>query len=663
MASSHPLSSSDRHPLQWFAAVFVVALCAAIYLPHLGAELVFDDARLTDGSIFGVYGHLDAIQQRFLSYGSFVWLQSLLGEGWWKQRIVNLGLHALACAGVYALTRELLTARGEPLERATLVLCVGVFALHPVAVYATGYLVQRSILMATLFTAWGLFAAARGLRMGAAGWAAIALLLYAMAVLSKEHAITAVLCLVPLYVYLRKPSLRGVGVGLLLLALAAGAAFSFLYPIYRDFLGTAFDERSQAYLRQLETLQPGITAKAHGLSVANQAWLFFRYGLFWWFPNVLDMSLDLRPAFPLSLLAPASLAGLAGYVLALGACVWAVVRRDGTLQLAGLLVLMPLLMFSTEFVLVWIQDPFVLYRSYLWAIVMPGLVYLLLTSLLPPRAQQVLLGIACLVLAALAFERANSLRTSFSAWDDAARKVDMHAPAHAVGRWRAFLNRGSELLERGSVPSAIADFDTALKLGEPDGSAAMNIGIALQSSKQHPQAMAWFERAQAMGYKEPALAFHMAESQMPLGRTAEALENYGRALQQQAAPEVLDRIREKRAGAAMAARRFDIALEDYRALSTRQPQALRYQVGVNFALINLGRAREAVDALAPVIAANRDGHQALYTRALAHEALNERADALKDIDAALALQPGNPLYATVRARLAGTAAPGARARN
>ncbi|NBS46114.1 MAG: tetratricopeptide repeat protein [Betaproteobacteria bacterium] len=663
MASPQLPSSQDRHPLEWLAAAFLVALCAAIYLPHLGAELVFDDARLTDGSIFGVYGGVESIRQRFLSYGSFVWLQNLLGEGWWKQRIVNLGLHAVACAGVYALTRELLSAQAQVVQRATLMLCVGVFALHPVAVYATGYLVQRSILMATLFTAWGLFAAARGLRTGAVAWALVALVLYALAVLSKEHAITAVLCLVPLYVYLRKPSLRGVGIGLLVLALAAGAAFSFLYPIYRDFLGTAFDERSQAYLRQLEALQPGITAKAHGLSVANQAWLFFRYGLFWWFPNVLDMSLDLRPAFPLSMLAPASLAGLAGYALTLAACIWAVVRREGTLQLAALLVLMPLLIFSTEFVLVWIQDPFVLYRSYLWAIVMPGLVYLLVTSLMQPRAQLVLLGIVCLVLTALAFERANSLRTSFSAWDDAARKVDMGAPANAVGRWRAFLNRGSELLERGSAQSAIADFDTAVKLGEPDGSAAMNIGIALQSSKQHPQAMTWFERAQTMGYKEPALAFHMAESQSALGQAAAALDNYGRALQQQAAPEVLDRIREKRAGAAMAARRFELALEDYRALGARQPQALRYQVGVNFALINLGRAREAVDALAPVIAAHPDGHQALYTRALAYEALNDRGNAVKDIDAALALQPANPLYVSVRARLTGTAASGARARN
>ena len=44
--------------------------------------------------------------------------------------------------------------------------------------------------------------------------------------------------------------------------------------------------------------------------------------------------------------------------------------------------LLPALLFVTEFATVWVQDPFVLYRGYLWAIGIPGLVFFLFHGLL-----------------------------------------------------------------------------------------------------------------------------------------------------------------------------------------------------------------------------------------------------------------------------------------
>ncbi len=43
-----------------------------------------------------------------LSYGSFVWLQAILGDGWWKQRIFNIGLHIATALTLYAFVLELL---------------------------------------------------------------------------------------------------------------------------------------------------------------------------------------------------------------------------------------------------------------------------------------------------------------------------------------------------------------------------------------------------------------------------------------------------------------------------------------------------------------------------------------------------------------------------
>lgn len=66
-------------------AVFGIAVLAAvlvIYLPGWNHALLFDDLRLSDGAIFGSYGSLLTFKQRMLSYGSFIWVDSLAGPGW-----------------------------------------------------------------------------------------------------------------------------------------------------------------------------------------------------------------------------------------------------------------------------------------------------------------------------------------------------------------------------------------------------------------------------------------------------------------------------------------------------------------------------------------------------------------------------------------------------
>ena len=164
--------------------IFAIALTLAvlgIYLPGLRNELLFDDLRLSDGTIFGEYGSLLQFKQRLLSYGSFVWLQSLFGEGWWKQRIFNVALHLGTVAAIYALLKALLEHAKFPKEfeeqahfgasrTAALQVGVALFALNPVAVYAVGYLVQRSIVMATLFAVLACWLFVRGLQTNRAGW-------------------------------------------------------------------------------------------------------------------------------------------------------------------------------------------------------------------------------------------------------------------------------------------------------------------------------------------------------------------------------------------------------------------------------------------------------------------------------------------------------------
>ena len=245
---AHALNRCGHTPLNVMAAsrkatyIFAIALTLAvlgIYLPGLRNELLFDDLRLSDGTIFGEYGSLLQFKQRLLSYGSFVWLQNLVGEGWWKQRIFNIVLHLGTVAALYALLKALLEQAKFPKEfeeqahfgasrTAALQVGVALFALNPVAVYAVGYLVQRSIVMATLFAVLACWLFVRGLQTNRAGWYGASLVSYVFAMLSKEYAVMTVAMTVPLYVYIRRPSWKAIaaltGGSLFALALA-GIAF------------------------------------------------------------------------------------------------------------------------------------------------------------------------------------------------------------------------------------------------------------------------------------------------------------------------------------------------------------------------------------------------------------------------------------------------------
>ena len=110
--SHQPMTESPKTPYV-FAAVLTLAVLG-IYLPGLDNGLIFDDLRLRDGAIFGEYGSLLHFKQRMLSYGSFVWVQDVLGEGWGKQRLVNIAVHLGVVAALYALLKALLVPTRFP---------------------------------------------------------------------------------------------------------------------------------------------------------------------------------------------------------------------------------------------------------------------------------------------------------------------------------------------------------------------------------------------------------------------------------------------------------------------------------------------------------------------------------------------------------------------
>ena len=91
--------------MRWPGMVIFAGILA-IYLPGLGNLPVFDDRLLTSGEIFARYGSLLEPLPRMFSYGSFVWVQALAGEGWWIQRLFNVAIHVAVVLALWLLNRQ-----------------------------------------------------------------------------------------------------------------------------------------------------------------------------------------------------------------------------------------------------------------------------------------------------------------------------------------------------------------------------------------------------------------------------------------------------------------------------------------------------------------------------------------------------------------------------
>jgi tetratricopeptide (TPR) repeat protein len=639
--------------------VFLMAGLAALYATGLNNKLVFDDNALTNGVVFDQYGSLLALKARLLSYGSFVWIQDLLGEHWPVQRAFNVLIHLGNALLIGKLCHLLLrqTRWNDPIceapdlntrLRTASHLAAALWAFHPVAVYGVAYLIQRSILMATFFSVLMLICFIYGLQRRQPLWHVASAAAFVLALASKEYAISTLLVLPVLLVFFRRPGLKALagmtGAALVVLTLAA----SLILKTRGNLIGEVFDDISRALSQQLEAQRPGVSEDLYGLSIINQATLFWRYGMTWFVPLPSFMSIDIRPTFPLHYLS-VELAGALAYLLALASALVALLRYRDARALAAVAFVVPALLFATEFATVWIQDPFVLYRSYLWSISWPLLLALPMVYL----SSHVRIGLTlagCLLLALLSFQRIDSLYDPRSAWSDAVEKTDLKAPANALGRYRPYLNLGADALDRGNLTQALQWLRAADELGEPMGSARMNMGVALQQTRNHAAALEQFEIAERKGFAEGALFFHRGESHFALRDLGKARENFTLALQKNQAPDAALYTRMRRAEAATAARDPASALADYQELLTQKPGVQRYRIGQIMALNGLKRHSEALDEANRLIAAS-PSHAAYFARAIAHRELGNKDATLQDIRAARALDPDNPTYQAVEQQI------------
>lgn len=655
--------------VRWVLPALVLLTPLVVVAAYWGVwthGLIFDDGGLA--ALVSQYASLDALRPRLLAYGSFAWFEQgfAWAHGGAAQRVVNLTIHGGVVVGLFVLHRGLFSrlpnlimpeGNGWREPRAPIALGVAVlmFAAHPVASYAAGYLIQRSILMATLFVVWGLVAFSRALRGGHWVCHLLAVCCYILAMLSKEYALAAPVVAFGIFIWLARPSRAALlRLGFVFCALT-GLVGALLLTRYAHVVGEAFDPAARAFVVQLGKVSPEAAEQAYGLSMLNQAWLFFRYGFFWFVPNVWAMSIDMRPPFPTSFASFPHMLGVVGYVALTGLALWLLLKRQDRWGLFGLYLLMPLVLFVTEFSSVWIQDPFVLYRSYLWAIPLPGIWALGLMRL---RMDNLLAFGACLVvvLAILAHERVSSMRDSYTVWSDAVQKVDLEAPDAAVGRWRAFMNRGTFHLGNRALEPATHDFEMAARLGEPFGTVEYSLGAAYNMLGKHTDAVRALDSAVEKGFTDPAVFYERGKAQARLNRTVEAFDDFSRMLETTSDPRVKLLAHKERGEIGLRLGRMTDVVTDYSAILAAKPEDQKARFNLGMALVALKRYPDALTQFRDMLRADNSNAAASYGLALAYHLSGDHHNARAMIDRAVQLDERNPTYKRLQADIAAGAA-------
>lgn len=491
-----------KNILQRSSAILLLLVAVALlYGRFLRNPIVFDDIYffVLDGAgeqPVSKY-HFAWLQLRSLPYATLAWTKIWFGLDLIYFRIINLILHLAVCCAMYFFLNLLLDSvhpanqefsktESRTSSQSMALVTALLFAVHPMATYAAGYLVQRTILFSTLFcllTMWVWVWCTIRSRFDNL-W--IAVPLYYLAVFSKEHAVMLVAVLPLLTVLLhadwKRLLWRQMGVQLALISIAVFALLA-----RKGIVGSVYEVRADEMLRQ------GSPEHHYILSIATQMALFFKYVYLWLTPNPRWMSIDMREPFATEI-SPFYVCTTVAFI-AWGSLGFRLLFKRDNNALLGFAMLFPWLMFMTELSTVRIQEVFVIYRSYLWA---AGAICAIPLVLQRFRIRNVVVfGASCvLVLFMLSMDCLVTMSHPILLWENA--KMVLAGRDDLPGASRIYYNLGIQYFRAGSFEKAIPEFRQSITLSPNFAEAYGYLGVAYLKNGEWLEAVDTFDKAMAV---------------------------------------------------------------------------------------------------------------------------------------------------------------------
>ena len=494
----------------------IALLAAALYGPFFGNPRVFDDRVLFSHPQF--FERLSTrpfgIDLRVPAHFTLAFTEVMWGL-MVAHRLISLALHVVCAWILYRLLVRLIGADSRlPLAGAAL------FAVHPVAVYGAGYLAQRSVVLATLFGLASIVLFIRGLDRRSHADAVSAALLYSLAVLCKEHALpiaaVCVLCLA-FVAHERRFALRHCA---LYLAACAPAAL-LVVALVKSFIGTPYEQAFEAVTSQMNTAARQDVAQAPWLASAlTQMGLFFKYLQLWLLPSTASMSIDMRIDFAATASAGWSALKVSAF-LGYAALAAFLLRRGGRAAVIGFGLAYVWILFLIELTAVRFQEPFVLYRSYLWA---PGIVIAVcgLLAYLPRGLALAAALAATPLLLVQAHDRLQTFASPLALWEDAVAKLEPGVP----GGYRTMFQLGRELLYSDQADKAIALTDRCIAEYPTTVQCYLARGTIALQLERYSEALPYLTRATELDPRSGIAHHHRGLALQQLGERAAAIDEY-----------------------------------------------------------------------------------------------------------------------------------------
>ena len=513
----------------YWPPVIIVLSVMALYGGFLYLPAVFDDTSFFASLNPDEYLAFDhsSLTPRHLVYASIALTVKWFGNSMLPLRIQGMLLHAGVAIMLYFFLRKIqqsvMCRDGVSMNRWPPLLAAMVFTLHPAAVYAAAYLIQRTIVMATFFALLTWFLVLKGLQTKKKGWLWSSIFSYALSILCKEHAVMVPAVAVMLAVWWRSSNEEGISIVQLanrhkwiLLGYVLVAVYALLSV--KHVVAYTYEPDATYSIDQLGLSNPWL------LSVITQGYLFFKYMFIWMLPNPLWMSVDMREAFALSWISWPQTLGFCLFLL------WPIVAirliwLSELRAVIGFAMVTPWLLFATELSTVRFNEIFVLYRSYLW--IAPVFVIFLLLGQIKSRAVITALFILPIVMFPLAFNRISTFAHPFLLWNDAVRLVNNHEVSQGIGR--TYYNRAIEFQRLGNYKAAITDFSKAISIEPRFYIAYAGRASAYAELKEFDKAFTDFDLAIERLPKYALIYENKSRALKELGRTQEATSYHQKA--------------------------------------------------------------------------------------------------------------------------------------
>ena len=651
--SIQPQPTATSYAGYYFFSFLLIVATVLLYAHSLKYPLIFDDLTFfTDTNLERLGSSFFHLDLRWFSYASFGWTYNLFDHDWFWYRVGNLALHAITSILLFVFFSRLLNVT-QPQATADQIRWLAlfgalIFVLHPVAVYGVAYLVQRSILMATLFGIATLLCYMEGLIQDKAKWFLLSALFYFMAVFSKEHSIMIPGVAASLTVLLHKPSFALVKK--IWLPFVLYFVISTLVILRaKGVLGITYEDHAAAMLAQMSEHEDIHIDNAYPLSVITQGYLFFKYLLLWIIPYTGGMSIDIRQPFATSVF---SWPQLPGFILFLAYPILAIklLLQGGRQGLIGLGLLFPWMLYLTEISTVRIQEPFVLYRSYLWMCGLPIILFGFISAT-PRKFTYILLAVFCLALASLSWSRLDTLSDPIKTWSDA---IDKYQGDHLLFIERGYNNRGKIYEISGHFPEALADYQKIieLKTKQPkDNSikisafnrldyAYENRGVLLTKMGRYAESLSDFDYVIQLSPDDPVAYKNRAVVYSNLGRLQDALDDYDKSLD---LDPTNNQVLLNRGLTLSALNRKNEAIESFaKSCGVGNIEGCKFLYeSRGLILANSGRYAESLGYFDIIVQLSPSGAGAYKNRAIIYSKLGRLQEALNDYNKSLSLDPTN----------------------